>query len=163
MKLISMILLIITLVSCGKQNSSPSSSKDTRQEEQEGGRNSGRNGYVDANKVGETELLNVTGKVSTSISGDRISINSSLNIQEMGSRLSCSLTIKSGEIWHFRLTNSGMELELPDGTRQLLKAVGKGGEVIGSWVWTGNNGGIRIQRRYSFLSNSLIINQDCEQ
>ena len=160
MKLILMILVIVSIVSCGKDNSSSHGSDNSREEQED---IPGRNGYLDANNVGETELLNVTGKVSMTLSGDRIVINSPLALKDTGSRTSCSISIKAGEIWHFRMGNNGMELELPDGTRQLLKAIGNGSEVIGSWIWTGNNGGTKLRRRYSFLSNTLIINQDCEQ
>lgn len=156
MKAILMILMIISIVSCGKNN-------PARQEEQERNLRPDEIGYVDTSHIGETELLNVTAKIGTTLSEDRIIFSSAFSLQEAGLKISCSFSVSDDEVWHFRKSLNGIELDFPDGSRQTLKPVGNNSNLIGSWIWSGTIGDMKIRRRYTFFNNGLVINQDCEQ
>lgn len=162
MKLVFMTMFIFVLISCGKDsgNGAPSSkSESSRGRETE----LTRNGYVDTNSRGETDLLNVTVSDSINLQGDRIIFGSGIQAIDRGTRLSCSLSIQAGEIWTFAFVAEKLKLTLSNGKiLNLRKLNGPVNSVLGNWIWQGNEDGMKILRRFSILNNRIIINQDCE-
>lgn len=162
MKLIFMTMFIFVLISCGKDsgNGGPSSKSDSSIERET---ELTRNGYVDTNSRGETDLLNVTVSEAINLEGDRIIFGRGVQAMDRGSRLSCSLSVQAGEIWTFALVAEELKLTLSNGKILNLKKLnGPANSVLGNWIWQGNEDGMKLFRRFSFLNNRIIINQDCE-
>lgn len=162
MKFILMSIFACLLVSCGKNGGPSALTEDAKQEEQE--TTSPRlDGYLDSNSVPETELLNVSLNETVTVAGDTIVFNRPVFIQDKGMRITCSLVISAGEIWHLEKTPEGMEIVFPSGARESLMPSGNTNGTTGIWNAIVSKDNVRIRRRYSFLPNRLIINQDCEQ
>lgn len=154
MKFILMILVMVSLVSCGKTGGS--SSSNGPQEEQD------RDGYLHTDAHEETELLNVTVNEAVSISGGQITFNRPVSVQDTGHRTSCSLSIASGETWQYRETSKGLEFIFPDGSKASLRPVSRTSGITGTWTSVVTKNGMKISRRYAILQDRMIINQDCE-
>lgn len=162
MKSIFMMMFIFALVSCGK-DSGGGSSGSTAESGPERQTELTRNGYIDTSSRGETDLLNVTVNAPVNINGDRITFNQGVQAVDRGSRLSCSLSVQSGEMWTFSI--SGKSLRLTQSSGKILnmkKLSGPEDSLLGNWLWQGNEDGMKLFRRLSIFQNRLIINQDCE-
>lgn len=163
MKFILMILVALSLISCGKGGSTSSVASGSRAQEEQGRESTPRSdGYLATTRDNEPELLNVTINEVVTISGGRITFNRPVTVQNSGSRMTCLLSIGPGEVWQFRETSSGLEINFPDGTKASLRPVGRMNGINGSWSWSGSKDGVRTTRRYAILTDRLIINQDCE-
>jgi hypothetical protein len=163
MKIVFMMMFIFVLASCGKDSggsgSSTPSTESTRGRQTE----LTRNGYVDTSSRGETDLLNVTLNAGININGDRITFDRGVQAMDRGSRLSCSFSVQSGEMWTFSITGESLRLTLSSGKiLNMRKLSGPENSILGNWLWQGSEDGMRLFRRLSILENRMIINQDCE-
>lgn len=161
MKHVFMMLFVFLLAACGKDSGSGAVSTVNVDSEQNGSEFI-RNGYVDATARGETDLLNVTLNEQISISGDRISFMRPAQATDRGNKFSCSFTIPSNEQWTFAVAGHELRLTTSSGKIMNLKRIGSGSDLVGRWLWKGSEDGMRIMRRITFLSDRIIINQDCE-
>lgn len=141
-------LMLILLVSCGKNGSSSGTSSPQQE--------TTRRGHIDTATQGETELLNVTTSEAIVLENDRLTFNRPVSLQDSGMRIKCSFSVNAGDIWHFQRRGNVMDMEMPNGSRYLLKASGS------SWIWNGTENGMKVRRRFTILRDRIIINQDCE-
>ena len=149
------LLSAILLVSCGKQTqSSNGSSKQEREETDEN--------YLEVDAHESSDLLNVTADIPIEIEGDRIIFKSSRQLKDVGSRISCGLTINSGDIYAFDLAGGRLYLTLPDGERISMKRVIPGEGPMGSWISVHRKGHSKVTRRYSITEDRMLLNVDCE-
>lgn len=157
MKLIILVFAALILSSCGKNSGGDSKGQGIHEET---GFTS-PNGYVNVSNSSEIEFLNVTMRESIERSGDRIIFSRDASDSDQGNKITCQLSIKAGEIWHAQKMGSYMELENSQGKKiKLLPLSNRGTAEV--WVWRGKENGLKLTRRYTFLPNQLIINQDCE-
>jgi hypothetical protein len=164
MKLLLIVFLGESLISCGKNenNSKKTNSKGIQEQEKDEG-HAGRNSYVDISSQSEVDLLNATINQLVEINGDRITFLNSAFEEDKGNRISCHISINQDDIWHYTVSGDKLELSFPSGQKVELSRIGKSShDLNGSWLWRGNQGNVKIIRRYTFLPKRILINQDCE-
>lgn len=154
MKLIYLLMPVL-LMACGKNDGSGGSSKNTPQERSQGF-------YLDAKSVSPTELMNVTLSEAAEVRGDTITFSRNRVVEENGGRHVCRLSVDNGESWRFSVNGNTLHLQLPNGKNLSLRNLYSAGGHHGAWEWKGQEDGMRIQRRFTFLPGMVVVNQDCE-
>lgn len=141
------------MLSCGKQggSSNTSAEKERRAVDE----------WMDTSITGETELLNVTMNESVVMTDSSIVFERPYSIEDRGQKISCSFTVTSGTTWKIVKTANGILLVFPDGHNQNLKPASSSRDNS-TWVWSGQENGVKMIRKYTFLPNRLVMSQDCE-
>lgn len=147
----SLILVLVLLVSCGKnQGSADSGGKKQQRQER---------GFIDLSAVDSAmpDLLNVTLDMPADVTTDRIVFLKNGSKTDQGKKFSCSLNVKEGEIWHYSVSGDNLSLEMANGTR--LNMTRQSSSV---WIATGTQNQLKMIYRFSLFNDRIILNQDCE-
>lgn len=154
MKLTLLLLATVLFVSCGNNQGNGSGPSIEEQN---------RELYLDVKNQSPSELLNATLSVSADVRGGAISFSTNRIVQDSSGSLLCRLAVERGETWRYSLHGNNLLLQLPNGKNLTLKKVHSIKEgLIGSWAWKGQENGMKIHRRYTFLPDMVVVNQDCE-
>lgn len=161
MRLISVFLMFLLAISCGKQSSSS--------------RVSDKNGLCNLNgnmvpcmTMSETadglgiDLLDVQVDVPVQISGSQIMFMETKMDQASGRRISCDVGVKSGEAYQYSLSGDTLTLTTSGGSYNYNRNSGSG--INGNWVWRGYvDRGTHIIKQISIVNGArAILKSHCE-
>lgn len=161
MKLVSLLAIIILSVSCGKDggSSGPSSKSGVCELN---GRSVQCEQINGADGLG-VDLLETMVDAPVVIDGSEIKFTQDKTAFSQGRRISCSTSVKNGEVYRFALRGSRLLIMTASGSYEMDK-LSDGEGLIGTWMWKGYvDQGTHIIRQMSFLSNSrVILRTSCE-
>jgi hypothetical protein len=162
MKFISLLALVILNVSCGRGESSGSGTSSKNGVCELDGRPVKCEEIQDADGYG-VDLLETMIDASIVINGSEIKFTQDKNAFSQGRRISCSTSVKNGEIYRYALREDLLLIMTASGSYEMKKLT-EGEGLIGTWVWNGYvDQGTHIIKQMSFLSNSrVILRTSCE-
>ena len=154
MKILSLMLILGLMVSCGNDSSGGGSSK-TRQAQEESSDN------ITADGLG-IDLLDTTVDVPAKVSAQEITFLETESSVEEGRRISCKTSVTSGEAYPYSLSGNSLSLKTPEGTFSMERLT-DGNDIIGSWSWKGMKNGHSMIKILSVVSEDrVILKTHCE-
>lgn len=162
MKLVSLLAIIILSVSCGKDGGGSSGSSSKRGVCELNGRAVQCEQINGADGLG-VDLLETMVDAPVVIDGSEMKFTQDKSAFSQGRRISCSTSVKNGEIYRFALRGSRLLIMTASGSYEMDK-LSDGEGLIGTWMWKGYvDQGTHIIRQMSFLSNTrVILRTSCE-
>lgn len=155
MKTLTLTMLLILSISCGKK-SNGDATRDIAEANT-------TDVDISLEQADPPDLLNVTMDEKVTINGNQIVFSRAKALSNAGEKITCALSVQTGETWTYQVNGNSLNLQMSDGTQMDMKKISSNGSGIqGSWIWTKNANAIKIIRRLSVVNDQLILNQDCE-
>lgn len=166
MKFVSLLTILILSAACGQNGGSGSSSSSGGPQRNDLCSLNGRSvacASLEAADGQGVDLLEAIVDVPVKIENAEMTFLADKSSGVKGRRISCAISVKSGDVYRFALRGDHMMLMTPEGTFDMTKT-SDGPGILGAWYWKGYvEQGTHMIRQLSVLSNSrVILRTSCE-
>ncbi len=162
MRILTLFLVMLQLISCGRDGGGANSSSVAQEEF------CNLNGRaVDCTSIdgadGEgIDLLEAVIDVPVTVTESEVTFLSNRESNNSGRRINCNISVRAGESYRYSVKADKLVLQTPEGAIEMNR-ISEGEGLAGAWMWKGYvDQGMHLIRKFTVVENRAIIRRHCE-